>query len=397
MKNIYIGKDILIKALFVITVFMSVFPNILVFYVTPLYILMLKLATPIFVIGALLFLTGKLYKNKLVMIWIAIYAGMNVITYIDTGQIDYFDNITVTLSLVLICSYMCEYDSKFFIRFLMLYFTVQLVLNTLMWRPGGTFVNGYGLKSYVIGTKTTITYYQIAACLFAVIYIKTEISKAKKAIVCLSLLLSIVVYDIVEPISTSIICIIAFVAMIILDTVAVDISKVILRYGYFGVTILNIAVSVFRIQYLFKYLLVDVLGEGLTLDGRTLIWDEIFTYVVQRPLVGYGLNSGITFINNINTSAHNQVIHWVFTFGIIGAVVMVVFGSWISSRYSLDDIRGRIARLIMINLALYWMAEQMMTNYIFIMMTVALFNLDKYEISDNTNALAKYFYKGKNE
>lgn len=395
MKSIYIGKDIIIKVLFMITIFMSIFPNILTFVSMSLYILMIKLATPVLLISFLIFCNKRLYYNKLVLAWIAIYIGMNVITLISGGKFDNFDNIAMSISVLIICSYMCEYDKKFFISFLVYYFTVLLVLNTLLWRPGGTFVNSNGQRAFVIGTKTTITYYQIAACLFAFVYLKTEVSKVKKSIVGWSLFFSIAIYNVLEPISTSIVCFIAFIGMAVFDAINTDMSKKILRYGYWAVTLLDISIAVFRIQYLFKFFLVDVLGEGLTLDGRTIIWDEIFTHIVKKPVLGYGLNSGITFINNFNTSAHNQLISWTFTFGIVGAVCMVLFCGWLDSRFSIDEMSGRIARIVCINLALYWLAEQMMTNYIYIIITIVLFNLDKYEMNDSDNFVANYFYIGR--
>ena len=322
---------------------------------------------------------------------------MNAINWFYSGKTISRANIAIFVTAIIISQFVCSYDCDFFIKALTYYFTTLLALNTILWRPGGTSVNSNGQACFVIGTKTSITYYQITACLFAYVYYKVEKDKKKGGIVFGILLLSLLVYNILQPISTSIVCLAIFVLMIVLDTLMPKLSKIILRLSFWVLTIINILLVVFRIQDLFKYLIVDVLGEDLTLDGRTYIWDEALFYISKNPLWGYGQNSGITLLTDYNMSTHNQLLGWAFRYGIVGLVVMLALCIWLIYRFSVDDIRGRIVRLIFTLLSLMWITEHMLSDIMFVLITIVLFNLDKFDISDNKNMLAQYFYfEGKN-
>ena len=393
MNEMYLGKVGIYRILYVGALFLCLTPYIFL-QVPTLYVLILKLCKPYLLLCIFLLIFEKMYKEPIVLIWLFIVVFMNLINWVNTGNLFSTTNVSYYITAIIMTSYMAINDSEFLLKCLNYFFTALLIINTLLWRPGGTFVDSYGQASFVIGTKTSITYYQIAACLFAYVFFKTEKNKNIGRIILEALLLNLVIYNFLQHISTSITCLCIFVMLIALDTFWPNISKLALRYLFWIITSINILIVIFRIQNYFEFLIVDVLGEDLTMSYRIYIWDEVISYIMQKPFFGYGKYSGITFINSYNTSCHNQLLGWAFCFGIIGFILMMALCVWIMTKYRIDDIRGRISRTIFVLFSFLWISEQMLSDNIFIIITVVLFYLNKYEMSDNENFLSRYFYRG---
>ena len=384
MKEIYLGKEKVYKITFIMALFMSVTPYILN-VVPSVQIMVFKMTKPFFWVAVFIFVLNKVYKQAVAVFWLFFCIFMNIITYYNSGVKDDETVTRIFVITVIFCAFMCQYDRIFFVKCLTYYFTALIVLNTLLWRPGGTFINSNGQLSFVVGTKTSITYYQIAACLFAYINLKIEANKIKGALICGLIILSVGIYDIVQPISTSKVCLFTFVFLVLLDMWKPKLSRLVLKCSFSIALVLNVLIVIFRIQYRFEYLLVDVLHEDLTLDYRTFIWDEVLFWIADKPIWGYGTKSGITFINNYNTSAHNQLLSWTFQYGVVGLVIMLIFAYCIIRKYSIYDIRGRIIRITYTTLAAMWFSEQWMSYTIYIIMTILLANLHEYKITDNIN------------
>ncbi len=98
----------------------------------------------------------------------------------------------------------------------------------------------------------------------------------------------------------------------------------------FGATILaNVSVVVLRVQNLFGFILNKV-GKGVTLSGRTHLWDSVFSIIQHRPLLGGGMQSvahdrnfffttsktNLPFLKV--THAHNTYMTMLYRYGVIG-------------------------------------------------------------------------------
>ncbi|MFB7142909.1 O-antigen ligase family protein, partial [Gottfriedia sp. NPDC056225] len=119
-------------------------------------------------------------------------------------------------------------------------------------------------------------------------------------------------------------------------------SKVSMRWvNYYtlipATILLNFSILFFRIQNVFKWLIVDFLHEDLTLDNRTLIWDNIFKDMSNHNIF---LGSGILGENTRNIpiaiynqygyllfgdlQAHNQLLSVLYWNGIMGLFLYLV-------------------------------------------------------------------------
>ena len=70
-------------------------------------------------------------------------------------------------------------------------FTLLLLFNTILWKDGGMYVNNSGQMSFELGTKTSLTEYQIAACGFIGTYFTLLPKHKKKNAVILGLCVEI--------------------------------------------------------------------------------------------------------------------------------------------------------------------------------------------------------------
>ena len=72
-----------------------------------------------------------------------------------------------------------------------------------------------------------------------------------------------------------------------------------------------------------KYIIVDVLGEDLTLTGRLNIYATLSNILFESPLWGYGLGNAhlFTMMNEIGANAQNGLFNLMLEVGILGCIV----------------------------------------------------------------------------
>lgn len=91
------------------------------------------------------------------------------------------------------------------------------------------------------------------------------------------------------------------------------------------VAVLFIAVVLLRLQEIFSFLIVDVLGKDLTLTNRTVLWDIAMREIARRPIIGWGIqnNDYLHFLYSSHSiiSAHNQILEYTFQGGVIAFII----------------------------------------------------------------------------
>ncbi len=92
-----------------------------------------------------------------------------------------------------------------------------------------------------------------------------------------------------------------------------------------AVTVANIAVLFFRIQNLFKWLIVDILDKSLTLSGRIFIWDAAFKMLPRKLWFGFGVGtySVHCFFGDYGYM-HNQILQSLMEGGIVTTVLFFI-------------------------------------------------------------------------
>lgn len=154
-----------------------------------------------------------------------------------------------------------------------------------------------------------------------------------------------------------------------------------------GALVINFSLVVLRIQNLFKWLIVDILGEDLTMDGRTIIWD--FAAKDMRghiPWLGAGIQPDGSKDIHVATfnewghqlmgdrQAHNQLVSTFYFNGVPGLVCFI--GLLFVAGANLSKVRDwRIVLFFsfgMFALALGMCTEMIGDNYYLYMLLLAL-------------------------
>ncbi|WP_028241930.1 O-antigen ligase family protein [Pseudobutyrivibrio ruminis] len=351
-----------------------------------------------FYASVFLYIYKKLYKEPLVNIWIFIVAYIDIQAHLISGYGINIMNIYIYIDIVVFSVYCCKTIPNFFLKVNTYYFTVLLALNTLFMGSNGAFINSNGQVSYLIGTKTSITLFQIVAFLFVHVYYRAKSNKKKNdaTLLYMVLIASVVIYNIRQPISTSKICMALWFGMMFLYYIFPKKIGIVLNWLFWVINVVNVLIIFFKIQYRFEYLLVDVLHEDLTLDNREYIWEIVIANIINRPLFGHSINSNVSFGLSealaYNRSAHNQILSWIFYFGLIGTIIIFILLALLFYRYKVLDIRGVITRMTLTVLATLWISEQWFLFTNFMLITILLNYLQEYEFKDIESKLSKYIY-----
>lgn len=121
---------------------------------------------------------------------------------------------------------------------------------------------------------------------------------------------------------------------------------------------LNIGIVFFRIHYLFRFLIEDILHKSVSLSGRDQIWDVILPYIVSKPIIGNGYEFIADRIAKLHVGyftfnhCHNIILNIIYEMGIIGIGVfclniIIIFKELSKYKYNI------YSKIISISLAVY--------------------------------------------
>lgn len=79
---------------------------------------------------------------------------------------------------------------------------------------------------------------------------------------------------------------------------------------------IGIGITFFKIQYLFSFIIVDILHKSLTMTGRTEVWNIGFDGFFSSPIFGCGFSSQII---------DNGYVQLLFIGGIVGTIAYCIF------------------------------------------------------------------------
>ena len=94
-------------------------------------------------------------------------------------------------------------------------------------------------------------------------------------------------------------------------------------YTYIFIAIF-VGIVLLRLQNLFSWLIVDILGKNLTFTGRTKIWDEVIKYIKLNWITGYGQEDtaiiGSKLGHRAFTHAHNTILDVLYKGGVLSCI-----------------------------------------------------------------------------
>lgn len=173
---------------------------------------------------------------------------------------------------------------------------------------------------YFLGIKIMFQHYMYPL-LTAIFLLKNYMSN-KKWLFLLSvgmffLFLNIVVF---KQVSTAIIALIVILlSLIILRKITWKTSTMIICFLF-----INILIVFFNYANYFSFFIVNILGKDLTLSSRTIIWNQVLKALFNQSISNWFFGNAYNYTKGFHL-AHNQLLHSLFTSGIIGTILLFYF------------------------------------------------------------------------
>lgn len=227
------------------------------------------------------------------------------------------------LGLSLLTEYGIKHDKNNFIKSASLFLSILVYINliSIIKHPIGLYMNKTGyIENWFLGYKNTHILYILPGILFN--FLNSYNKKSKLTIYnyiffIISFISTLLVNNGTAIIALFIILIFLLFSKYISKVNIINIKNITIAYAF-----LFFGIIIFRLQNIFKFLIVDILHKDLTFTGRTYIWDKAIKMISSKPLLGYG---NVSFeYNKIIYSTHNMVLGVLHKIGIIGLIMFLI-------------------------------------------------------------------------
>ncbi len=348
-----------------LAVILIFYPPCLAQYAGGLLPLVFLMQKGIFFLCVRYFISYKIFSSKYFIFMTGYVLWALLVTLLNGDSIGSAGNFLNLFSMGVITVFCIERNPCKYAGCIAAWFTLLLFFNTFLWQDGGMYVNSNGQASFVLGTKTSLTEYQLAACFFICLYHYLLPGKKWKAVfLWVIMTVSLILWNVREPITTSILCQIVFIGLLVWQTYENRLVNTVLQIGFWVLIAINIGIVFFNVQMLFANFITNVLHENADLNHRTAIWKLVLARITENPWIGFGLRSNIYFavgsgVAGINQATHNGLLYFLFTTGIAGTAYLFAFYLAASICAGIKTVFGRLFHIIMICFATLWISEQL--------------------------------------
>lgn len=260
----------------------------------------------------------------------------------------------------LISSYGFRKDKMQFLRSIrnILFFLYLMNFLSIIIYPNGMYgrlrYDGtYDYRYWFLGFKNGLEKYALVLIIVSALYY--SYTKLKKDLLILdgSVFFSIISALKIDSSSS----IVTAVSLLIFIWIILSMKKYLpwfLNMKIYGIIIIIFFITVVVTNSLLTnkaiiYLVTKVLGEQITLSGRTLIWNSVFKVIYSSPLTGIGVqspnyNAELLGITRNTTDAHNFYLEYFMEGGAIGFGLLILLFLQLANRLDAfrDNERSRL-------------------------------------------------------
>lgn len=271
-----------------------------------------------------------------------------------------------------------------------------LIINDLLIIVTGIQSSGSG---YFLGNKFTVSYLHLFGAILYNLQSKYKIKRYTKALFLFFLIYSLLISILVEC-STAVVG--TFLIIVYLGLKNIFNRLLYNKIIYFLLLISSIAFA-FLYMYILdfpivKYIIVDVLGEDITLTGRTYIFDTLLKVIDVSPLWGFGVGNSYQLLSYLYNypNAQNGFIDLFIEQGVMGFIgLILIFFTGISIQVA----RGRnynLSALLMFVFVLIILSSIEITINKFFVGLLTLLIADDSCFPDVLKSHCKYHIPNKN-
>ncbi len=276
----------------------------------------------------LLFFTARIYsEHKLwplfvFIFWIVVSSAFNEVNAIDAVKLVYP---------IFTCSILVQYyirckGKKGLSSMAVLYAVIMIIqVFSALTHCFGEIYSGAWQGNYFLGIRVNISF--ILPYAMGLNLINSKIEKRSGRIFLYLTFISGVYFSIYEEVSTAIVTIaVLMLSLLVLDSYRYD--RRFLKFVLILVIIFSAGFAFIGLKTdLFTWFFVNVLNEDATLDGRTILWEQVFDYLKGTHWIyGYGYKHNFKFTISWwfkGDHPHNEYLEMLFCYGIIGLVLYI--------------------------------------------------------------------------
>lgn len=267
-------------------------------------------------------MTGLKIKPHSFNFYFCFYMIATLVSVMANGQSVYlwFSKVYPWIAAVILVQRYFRRNYKSAINCIAVLFCIIVSVNMISWfLNGSTIAGGSGEIIYFMGIRTRINdvAYLAIAVFLVNCYYKNSFSKVLFGVG----FISTVAFIFFEWVSTGLVSIVLMTIIIILAQKYPDTYRGINKIILLALVVICFLIMLFNMQEKFSWLIVDILGEDLSLNGRTLIWRSALNQVRGLDwIIGKGLNNGMRFTVGVHETgaAHNQFLSILVNYGIVG-------------------------------------------------------------------------------
>ncbi len=294
-----------------------------------------------FLIGVMILLAISRSKglniSKFTGVWILFELWIVTITILQFGNVTTAVNQAVTITMMALLFEMFTEDMEHILRVLYYFLGILILINfvTLFAFPEGMYVTGVtntASQNWFLGFKNKHIIYFLPFLGLIFIFGKRDGYTWKK-ILMLAVTVGSALYC---DSSTLIVCLAVMLLVGFLPFVR-EHYKIFNMYSYFIVAVaMFVLIPVLRLQYLFSYLIVDVLQKNIDLTYRTELWDRAFRAIQQHFFWGWGEQpvdvKHLLYNSQSILSAHNQILEYFYVGGLVLVVLYVIINLMLAKK-----------------------------------------------------------------
>lgn len=293
----------------------------------------------VFMVGvtALTFFYKRIRPNKFTLIWAVFEVWILSVTIARSGNISFAISQLLTIIAVAIFWQMNSENVYRVCRVLYYLLGFFIVINfiTIIMFPDGMYVTGVtntASQNWFLGFKNKHLVYFLPFIGLNFIFGKIDGFNLKK----LSMAVIVVFSALYAQSSTTILCIFIMLIIGFIPFIR-EHYKIFNMYSYFAISILMfVLIPLFRLQYLFSYLIVNVLHRSIDLTYRTDLWDRAFSAIQQYLFTGWGEQTNevkhALYNSQSIISAHNQILEYLYIGGIVLLLLYVIINLMLATK-----------------------------------------------------------------
>ena len=264
-----------------------------------------------------------------ILLWLVVCSYLLIIMILNgnVSDIDQWGKVTVFVSdLMLLLDFYCKKEkTKDILSAVTTLGIIMLSINlvSIIVFPNGL-IHTVGGNYYFLGTRNHLLKYFFA--FFAASGLQYIYYKKKIGFI-LTILLSISQF-IYFRISTAITCVVLLLGLFILKKVLKE--KISMKFVLIITTFLSVAFVFFNAAEFFSWFIINFLHKDVGLNSRSMIWAEAVRIIFSdkvKLFFGNGIYNNGNFISlyGLYWPAHNQLLEWIFEYGIVGTGLLYSF------------------------------------------------------------------------